>query len=46
MSNGPKRIIGSSEEEEHVALLLEWQERFPKPDKGWDDDLDPPTMLE
>ena len=34
------------EEEEHVALLLEWQERFPKPDKGWDEDPDPPTMLE
>ena len=34
------------EEEEHVQLLKEWQERFPKPDKGWDEDLDPPTMLE
>ena len=34
------------EEEEHVALLQQWQERFPKPDEGWDDDLDPPTMLE
>jgi rubrerythrin len=35
-----------AEEEEHVALLQEWQERFPKPDEGWDDDLDPPTLLE
>ncbi len=34
------------EEEEHVALLQQWQERYPKPDEGWDDDLDPPTMLE
>jgi len=34
------------EEEEHVALLMEWQERFPKPDKDWDEDLDPPAMLE
>lgn len=34
------------EEEEHVALLMQWQERFPRPDTGWDDDLDPPTMLE
>jgi len=34
------------EEEEHVALLKEWQERFPRPDEGWDEDLDPPTMLE
>ena len=34
------------EEEEHVALLQKWQERFPKPREGWDDDLDPPAMLE
>jgi len=34
------------EEEEHVLLLQKWQERFPKPREGWDDDLDPPAMLE
>ena len=34
------------EEEEHVALLKQWRERFPKPAEGWDEDLDPPTMLE
>jgi rubrerythrin len=34
------------EEEEHVALLQQWQQRFPKPDEGWDEDLDPPTILE
>ncbi len=34
------------EEEEHVALLQKWQERFPKPGEDWDEDLDPPTMLE
>lgn len=34
------------EEEEHVALLREWQERYPRPAKGWDEDLDPPTILE
>ena len=34
------------EEEEHVALLQEWQERFPKPDEGWDVDLDPPVIVE
>ena len=34
------------EEKEHVALLLEWQERFPKPTEGWDEDLDPPAVLE
>lgn len=36
----------TAEEEEHVALLQKWQERFPKPEKGWDVDLDPPAMLE
>ena len=34
------------EEEEHVALLQKWQERFPRPDEDWDEDLDPPTILE
>lgn len=35
-----------TEEEEHVALLQKWQERFPRPVSGWDEDLDPPTVLE
>ncbi len=35
-----------AEEEEHVALLEQWQERFPRPEEDWDDDLDPPTILE
>ena len=34
------------EEEEHVALLKQWQERYPKPVAGWDQDLDPPSVLE
>lgn len=34
------------EEEEHVDLLRQWQTRFPKPEQGWDVDLDPPAMLE
>ena len=34
------------EEEQHVALLQKWQERYPLPDEGWDEDLDPPTILE
>lgn len=34
------------EEEEHVSLLQKWQERYPKPEEGWDEDLDPPAMLE
>lgn len=36
----------AAEEDEHVDLLRKWQERFPKPEKGWDVDLDPPAMLE
>jgi len=35
-----------TEEEEHVALLQEWQKRFPRPIDGWDEDLDPPSVLE
>ena len=34
------------EEEEHVSLLKKWQERYPKPTEDWDEDLDPPAMLE
>ena len=34
------------EEEEHVALLQQWQKRFPKPDDDWDEDLDPPAVQE
>lgn len=34
------------EEDEHVALLQQWQQRFPKPDEDWDDDPDPPSMSE
>ncbi len=36
----------TAEEEEHVALLEEWQQRFPKPTEGWEDDMDPPAILE
>jgi len=34
------------EEEEHVELLKQWQERFPKPKPDWDDDPDPPANIE
>lgn len=34
------------EEEEHVELLEQWQERFPKPEEGWDEDMDPPAVQE
>jgi rubrerythrin len=35
-----------SEEEGHVKLLETWHERFPKPDEGWDEDMDPPAIQE
>jgi rubrerythrin len=35
-----------AEEEEHVALLMQWQQRFPKPEADWDSDPDPPVMME
>jgi rubrerythrin len=34
------------EEEEHVELLQQWQERFPKPEGDWDEDLDPPGQAD
>lgn len=34
----------AEEEREHVALVKAWMERVPKPEKGWDFDLDPPNM--
>jgi len=34
------------EEQEHVDLLKQWQQRFSRPEEGWDDDLDPPAMQE
>jgi rubrerythrin len=35
-----------NEEEGHVKLLETWHERFPKPDEGWDEDMDPPATQE
>ena len=34
------------EEQEHVELLRQWQQRFPRPDEDWDDDPDPPAITE
>lgn len=36
----------TAEEEQHVALLEQWQQRFPKPAEGWDEDMDPPAIQE
>lgn len=34
------------EEEEHVSLLQQWQQRFPRPEDDWHEDLDPPNIAE
>ncbi|SCA58046.1 Rubrerythrin [Candidatus Terasakiella magnetica] len=36
----------AEEESEHVEMLEGWVGRYPKPDKNWDEDLDPPMMHE
>ncbi len=35
-----------AEEEEHVRLLQQWQQRYPRPARGWDEDPDPPMLQE
>jgi len=34
----------AEEEREHVELVKAWMARVPKPEKGWDVDLDPPNV--
>lgn len=34
----------AEEEREHVELVKAWLARVPKPEKGWDVDLDPPNV--
>jgi rubrerythrin len=34
------------EEREHVELVEAWLARYPKPEEGWDEDLDPPAAHE
>jgi len=36
----------AAEEVEHIAWLKDWLKRYPEPDAGWDDDLDPPMLQE
>ncbi len=36
----------AEEEREHVRLLEQWLSRYPKPEEGWDEDLDPPNLPE
>jgi len=34
----------AAEEREHVRLIREWLKKFPKPERGWDQDPDPPQQ--
>jgi rubrerythrin len=36
----------AAEETEHVQALERWLERFPKPRRAWDEDLDPPAAVD
>jgi len=36
----------AEEEREHVRLIRQWMKKTPKPEPGWDRDLDPPTYSE
>jgi rubrerythrin len=34
------------EEREHVELVKAWLDKYPEPEPGWDEDLDPPMLQE
>jgi len=36
----------AEEEREHVELVKAWMARVPRPEKGWDVDLDPPNVYD
>lgn len=36
----------AEEEREHVRLVQEWQAKVPEPEPGWDEDLDPPNVVD
>lgn len=36
----------AEEEAEHVATLKEWLVRYPAPEAGWDEDMDPPVSVD
>ncbi|HET7362981.1 MAG TPA: ferritin family protein [Burkholderiales bacterium] len=36
----------AAEEREHVELVRAWMKRVPQPSAGWDDDPDPPRIVE
>jgi len=36
----------ADEEREHVERVMVWRNKFPPPEAGWDEDMDPPNALE
>jgi rubrerythrin len=36
----------AGEEHEHVRLIDDWLARFPAPERGWDEDWDPPNVVD
>ncbi|MBS1269308.1 MAG: hypothetical protein MAG794_00257 [Gammaproteobacteria bacterium] len=36
----------AKEEREHVRRVRQWRERYPPPERDWDDDPDPPNQAE
>ena len=36
----------AAEEREHVRLIEDWLARVPAPEPGWDEDLDPPAVVD
>jgi len=36
----------AEEEREHVRLIQEWLAKVPPPERGWDDDPDPPNVAD
>jgi rubrerythrin len=36
----------ADDERQHVAWMEDWLAKYPEPDAGWDDDPDPPAVVE
>lgn len=36
----------AADEREHVRLIEDWLARVPAPESGWDEDLDPPAVVD
>ena len=36
----------AEEERDHIKWLNEWLKKYPEPENGWDEDMDPPMLQE